>query len=143
MTSVLITGANKGLGLETARQLAGLGWTVHLGARDPELGKEVAASLDGDVRFVEIDVTSDESVRDVAAPMLLKENTSVEKPLPSAMNKLLLNLLYSYPPTMSNVLSPVSRRYVNKVCNVRALFSRSYWRATPPPSALPIGFALG
>ena len=75
--------------------------------------------------------------------MLLKENASVENPLPSAMNKLLANLLYSYPPTMSKLLSPVSRRYVNKVCTVRALFSRSYWRATPPPSALPMGLALG
>jgi NAD(P)-dependent dehydrogenase (short-subunit alcohol dehydrogenase family) len=65
MTTALITGANKGLGFETARRLAALGWTVHLGARDPELGAQAASHLseDGaDVRFVELDVTSDESV---------------------------------------------------------------------------------
>jgi NAD(P)-dependent dehydrogenase (short-subunit alcohol dehydrogenase family) len=62
MTTALITGANKGLGLETARRLAQLGWTVHLGARDPERGRAAAASLDGDVRWLPIDVTSDESV---------------------------------------------------------------------------------
>jgi NAD(P)-dependent dehydrogenase (short-subunit alcohol dehydrogenase family) len=65
MTSALITGANKGLGFETARRLAALGWTIHLGARDPELGKQAATELSeggADVRFVELDVTSDESV---------------------------------------------------------------------------------
>ena len=32
----LITGANKGIGLETARQLGALGITVLVGARDPK-----------------------------------------------------------------------------------------------------------
>jgi NAD(P)-dependent dehydrogenase (short-subunit alcohol dehydrogenase family) len=65
MQTVLITGGNKGLGRETARQLGQAGWTVFLGARDPELGKAAAQELaaDGaDVRFVLIDVTSDDSV---------------------------------------------------------------------------------
>ena len=63
--TVLITGANKGLGLETARQLAGRGCTILLGARDPDLGRRAAAELaedGGDVRFVQVDVTSDDSV---------------------------------------------------------------------------------
>ncbi|MCZ6605603.1 MAG: SDR family oxidoreductase [Alphaproteobacteria bacterium] len=42
---VLISGGNRGLGLETARQLAGLGHTVVLGARDPAKGKAAAAVL--------------------------------------------------------------------------------------------------
>jgi NAD(P)-dependent dehydrogenase (short-subunit alcohol dehydrogenase family) len=65
MTTALITGANKGLGFETARRLADLGWTIHLGARDTERGKQAAAQLSesgGDVRFVQLDVTSDDSV---------------------------------------------------------------------------------
>jgi NAD(P)-dependent dehydrogenase (short-subunit alcohol dehydrogenase family) len=65
MNTVLITGGNKGLGLEAARQLAQLGWTVLLAARDPERGESAAAELsaDGaDVRFVALDVTSDASV---------------------------------------------------------------------------------
>ncbi|WP_431964595.1 hypothetical protein [Nocardia sp. bgisy134] len=36
-TSALITGGNKGLGLETARRLGELGWTIFLGSRDPGL----------------------------------------------------------------------------------------------------------
>jgi NAD(P)-dependent dehydrogenase (short-subunit alcohol dehydrogenase family) len=72
MTSALITGGNKGLGRETARQLAALGWTVHLGARDPERGLAAAAELaeaGGDVRFVPLDVTSDDSVAAAAAAL--------------------------------------------------------------------------
>ncbi|KAA1419909.1 SDR family oxidoreductase [Mumia zhuanghuii] len=64
-TTALVTGANKGIGLETVRRLAGLGWTVWLGARDAELGRKAAETLqqDGlDVRPVTLDVTDDASV---------------------------------------------------------------------------------
>ncbi|GLZ79578.1 short-chain dehydrogenase [Actinorhabdospora filicis] len=60
--TALVTGANKGLGRETARRLAGLGWTVFLTARDAERGREAAAGIDGDVTFVELDAASAESV---------------------------------------------------------------------------------
>jgi NAD(P)-dependent dehydrogenase (short-subunit alcohol dehydrogenase family) len=64
-TTALITGANKGLGFETARQLTADGWTVFLGARDPERGRtatEKLAAEGGDARFVPLDVTDDASV---------------------------------------------------------------------------------
>jgi NAD(P)-dependent dehydrogenase (short-subunit alcohol dehydrogenase family) len=65
MTITFITGANKGLGRETARRLVELGHTVLVGARDPELGEEAAAALGA--RFVPIDVTDDASVTAAAA----------------------------------------------------------------------------
>ena len=68
----LITGANKGLGLETARQLGTLGYTVLLGSRDPLKG-EVAARLlreDGlDARVVKLDVNKQHDI-DAAAAMI-------------------------------------------------------------------------
>ena len=60
MTVTLITGANKGLGYETARRLIALGHRVYLGARSPELGAAAAAELGG--QFVQLDVTDDASV---------------------------------------------------------------------------------
>jgi NAD(P)-dependent dehydrogenase (short-subunit alcohol dehydrogenase family) len=60
MTVTLITGANKGLGFETARQLIERGKTVYLGARDAERGAAAAAELGS--RFVQLDVTDDTSV---------------------------------------------------------------------------------
>jgi NAD(P)-dependent dehydrogenase (short-subunit alcohol dehydrogenase family) len=66
MTTVtFITGANKGLGYETARRLAGLDQHVIIGARDPERGQAAADGLG--VRFVPIDVTDDVSVKNAAA----------------------------------------------------------------------------
>jgi NAD(P)-dependent dehydrogenase (short-subunit alcohol dehydrogenase family) len=71
MTTViaLITGANKGIGLETARQFGARGVTVLAGARDEERGQEAERALraDGaDARFVRLDVTDDASVRHAA-----------------------------------------------------------------------------
>ena len=55
----LVTGANKGIGYETARELASQGLTVLLGARDAQRGEEAAAKLQGeglDVQFVQLDI---------------------------------------------------------------------------------------
>lgn len=59
MTITLITGANKGLGYETARQLIESGQTVYIGARSVERGEKAAAELGA--RFVQLDVTDDAS----------------------------------------------------------------------------------
>jgi NAD(P)-dependent dehydrogenase (short-subunit alcohol dehydrogenase family) len=60
VTVTLITGANKGLGYETARQLIQRGHTVYLGARNAERGAAAASELGG--HFVQLDVTDDASV---------------------------------------------------------------------------------
>ena len=60
MTKTLITGANRGLGYEAARRLTAAGNTVYVGARDPGRGREAAMRIGA--RFVELDVTSDDSV---------------------------------------------------------------------------------
>ena len=71
----LITGANKGIGFETARQLGALGMTVLVGARDEGRGRDAESALrDGgaDARFVSLDVTDGKSV-ELAAEWIDKE----------------------------------------------------------------------
>jgi len=65
----LISGANKGIGLETARQLGKLGYAVLLGSRDVPKGEGAAKQLrtDGiDARTVKLDVTKAEDIAAVA-----------------------------------------------------------------------------
>ncbi|MFY1615078.1 SDR family NAD(P)-dependent oxidoreductase [Micromonospora sp. WMMD736] len=63
----VITGANTGLGFETARLLAERGASVVLAVRDTEKGKRAAARMSGDVSVQELDLTSLDSVRAAAA----------------------------------------------------------------------------
>jgi len=61
----LITGANKGIGFETARQLGKLNYTVLLGARDENRGQAAASTLKGediDAFFIALDPTNASSV---------------------------------------------------------------------------------
>jgi NAD(P)-dependent dehydrogenase (short-subunit alcohol dehydrogenase family) len=60
MTTTLITGANKGLGYETARQLIAAGHAVYIGSRDALRGREAAERLGA--RLVVLDVTDEDSV---------------------------------------------------------------------------------
>ena len=60
MTTILITGANKGLGREAARRLIDAGHDVWVGARDAAAGQEAAEALGA--RAVQLDVTDDASV---------------------------------------------------------------------------------
>ena len=68
--TALITGANKGIGLETARQLGKQGITVIIGARDASRGNAAAAQLKGegiDAHFVQLNVTDQKSATAAAA----------------------------------------------------------------------------
>jgi len=65
----LITGANKGIGFEVARQLGVEGITVLLGARNPQLGEAAAAKLKNegaDAHFILLDVTKPETISQAA-----------------------------------------------------------------------------
>jgi NAD(P)-dependent dehydrogenase (short-subunit alcohol dehydrogenase family) len=63
--TTLITGANKGLGRETARRLLADGHEVWVAARDKSLGQATADELGA--RFVQLDVTDEDSVTAAAA----------------------------------------------------------------------------
>jgi NAD(P)-dependent dehydrogenase (short-subunit alcohol dehydrogenase family) len=68
-TLALITGANKGIGFETARQLGQQGIRVIIGARDKARGEEAIqklAALDVQATFVELDVTDEKCISQAA-----------------------------------------------------------------------------
>ena len=63
---ILVTGANKGIGFEIVKQLAGLGHKVILTARNEESGLSAQAHLKKEhltVDFLPLDITSEESIR--------------------------------------------------------------------------------
>lgn len=66
MDSVLITGANRSIGLETAKQLSKKGFFIYLGSRDLAKGEEVVKELNEkgfqNIKAIQIDVTNDASV---------------------------------------------------------------------------------
>ena len=81
MTTTLITGANKGIGYETARQLVAAGHTVWIGSRDLARGRAAAEELGA--RAVQLDITDDASVAaavvTIEALDVLGNNAAVEE----------------------------------------------------------------
>ncbi|MBZ9859847.1 SDR family NAD(P)-dependent oxidoreductase [Mesorhizobium sp. CA12] len=63
----LVTGGNRGIGLETARQLAELGFTVLIGVRDLAKGETAARTLGSAVEAIELDVAASEAADRAAA----------------------------------------------------------------------------
>ena len=72
MPSVLITGANRGIGLEFARQYLADGWQVYAACRDPDSASELrrlAQASDHNLRILALDVTDPETVKAAAAEL--------------------------------------------------------------------------
>ncbi len=112
----LVTGGNKGIGLETVRRLAELGMTVLLGARDAERGqKAVAALRDGslDVALLLLDTADPDSAAAAAKEIgarfgrldVLVNNAgiAVGTARPSRQDHLALQALFA-----TNVFGPLS-----------------------------------
>lgn len=85
----LVTGANKGIGLQIAKDLASNGFTVLVGARNLELGAAAAATIEGDARAVQLDVTHSASISAAASHIestlgrldVLVNNAGISRPI--------------------------------------------------------------
>jgi NAD(P)-dependent dehydrogenase (short-subunit alcohol dehydrogenase family) len=58
----LVTGANQGIGLQIAKELAAKNFTVLVGSRNLARGEEAAKTIDGDARAIQLDVTDRASI---------------------------------------------------------------------------------
>ena len=65
-STALVTGANKGIGKEIARQLVAAGFIVYVGSRDPERGQRAVDEIGGAARLLVLDVTGAKSIADAA-----------------------------------------------------------------------------
>jgi NAD(P)-dependent dehydrogenase (short-subunit alcohol dehydrogenase family) len=106
MKTALITGANKGIGYEVARQLAAKGFHVFIGSRNPRKGQEAAERLKedgGSSTFVPLDVSDARSITNAVhaisevtghldvlvnnAAILLEEDTAIAQLSADTVNK--------------------------------------------------------
>lgn len=68
--TVFITGANKGIGFATARQLGAQGWTVLIGARDEQRGEAAVAQLrqaGAKAEWLKLDLNDHDTIHNAAA----------------------------------------------------------------------------
>lgn len=63
----LITGANQGIGLQVAKELAAHYYTILVGSRNLERGEAAVQTIDGDARAIQLDVTDQASIEAAAA----------------------------------------------------------------------------
>jgi len=90
--TVLITGASTGIGRATALRLAGSGWTVLAGVRDPAAGEGLAAAANGaggGVIPLTLDVTASSQIAEAAE--FIREQTSASATSPAGGLDALVN----------------------------------------------------
>jgi NAD(P)-dependent dehydrogenase (short-subunit alcohol dehydrogenase family) len=93
--TILVTGANRGIGLEIVRQLASKGAKIFLSARNAESARKAAAAIAGQVQFLELDVSNDQSI-ERAAGEFAKVSTHLD---------VLINNAGIYPDAGFNILT--------------------------------------
>ena len=79
----LVTGANRGIGFQIAKDLAAHSFTVLVGSRNLEHGGRAAASIEGDARVLQLDVTDPASI-DAAAERIRHELGRLDVPVNNA-----------------------------------------------------------
>ena len=139
MTVTLITGATKGIGLETARQLVEAGHVVYVGARDDGRGAAAAASVGA--RCVRLDVTDDASVASALAEIdaaegrldVLVNNAGIAEPTldgPSALRVFDTNAVGIV--RVTEAALPLLRKAPHPNVVTVSSSAGSFWAATNP-----------
>lgn len=105
MKSALVTGANKGIGFETAKQLAQLGYFVYIGSRNKDKGTEAVEKLKAlglsNVACIEIDVADINSIKSARQELevktqqldLLINNAGIRGDIPQPASKVAIETI--------------------------------------------------
>jgi NAD(P)-dependent dehydrogenase (short-subunit alcohol dehydrogenase family) len=146
-STALVTGANKGIGKEIARQLAAAGFTVHVGSRDPERGQRAVDEIGGGARLLVLDVTEPKSIADAArqvedldvlvnnAGILVDGRTAPEADVESFRRTFETNLFAVL--AVTNAFLPALRRSARpRIVNISSGTGSLTW-STDPEQQLP------
>lgn len=102
MKKAFITGANKGIGFETAKQLLDLGYYLYIGSRDIEKGKEAVEKLNSEfAEAIQIDISNEQSIVDARRTIggktdvldVLVNNAGIAGPFPQNLIDLNTNVI--------------------------------------------------
>ena len=140
----LVTGANSGIGIETARQLLDRGVTVWIGARDIDKGQSAAAALGSAAHVVQLDVTDPESVAAAAKQVgeldILVNNAGVNPGGEDIDGTTLEQLRYAYETNVFGLIAvtqaflPSLRRSTRaRIVNVSSGTGSLAWTSGPNP----------
>lgn len=141
-STALVTGANKGIGKEIARQLAAAGLTVLVGSRDPGRGERAVAEIGGDARLLVLDVTDSDSIAEAARQVesldILVNNAGIMVDGASAPEADLESFRRTYETNLFGVLAvtnaflPALRRSARpRIVNVSSGTGSLTWSADP------------
>jgi NAD(P)-dependent dehydrogenase (short-subunit alcohol dehydrogenase family) len=146
-STALVTGANKGIGKEIARQLAAAGFTVHVGSRDQERGQRAVDEIGGGARLLVLDVTEPKSIADAArqvedldvlvnnAGILVDGRTAPEADVESFRRTFETNLFAVL--AVTNAFLPALRRSARpRIVNISSGTGSLTW-STDPEQQLP------
>ncbi|WP_248962093.1 SDR family oxidoreductase [Sphaerisporangium perillae] len=141
-STALVTGANKGIGKEIARQLAAAGMTVYVGSRDAGRGARAVEEIGGDARLLVLDVTDGRSIADAARQVdrlgILVNNAGIMVDSGSAIEADIDSFRRTYETNLFGVLAvtnaflPALRRSTRpRIVNVSSGTGSLTWSADP------------
>jgi NAD(P)-dependent dehydrogenase (short-subunit alcohol dehydrogenase family) len=151
-STALVTGANKGIGKEIARQLADAGLTVYVGSRDAERGQRAVDELGGDARLLVLDVTDDASIADAARQVpsldILVNNAGISDDGRPATEADVDGFRRTYETNLfgvvavTNAFLPALRRSARpRIVNISSGTGSLAWSTGPEPHFPPLGAA--
>jgi NAD(P)-dependent dehydrogenase (short-subunit alcohol dehydrogenase family) len=151
-STALVTGANKGIGKEIARQLADAGLTVYVGSRDAERGQRAVDELGGDARLLVLDVTDDASITDAARQVpsldILVNNAGISDDGRPATEADVDGFRRTYETNLfgvvavTNAFLPALRRSARpRIVNISSGTGSLAWSTGPEPHFPPLGSA--